>query len=324
MAAKTKEEIEKSEKKIKPLTSKHFAKGMDGDEDGGGDGPGDDEGQDEEDDKDTEKSKVKKGGVPPQFLKQQNKGKGDAEPDADDEEDGKDMKKSTVSGEDLDKSIAKLNEFTQSNDPASRKEALLSKAQTSDLTKSEQAELFQILGGKAEEKVSLGAQVTKGLTENDDLQKALDVSAYLDSQHTELCKSLKVLGDNVEQSSARQSTFNVVIAKALADALGLIKSMSERQEVIEAQPARGPKSQLSKSKVIEKGFQGREPSDDASNLSKSQILDGLDELMVKSNGLTDEGEDVLKAISKYEQTNQISKSMLSQVIKILGKDATAH
>jgi hypothetical protein len=306
--------------RIQPLTQKQMSlsKGVDGDEEG-------DDGDADEDDKE---SPFQKGGVPPQFQKQDKEDgddgdKGDDSGDKDDDKGGSkveiEVKKSDVTGTDLDKSIARLNEFTEQNDPGSRKVALLSKAQTGELSKSEKDELFQILGGAVVEKSDkLSEKVTKGLTGNDDLQKALDVSDYLKAQHDELCKSLTVLSDSVEKGGKRQGEFNILLAKAVSDVAMVAKSIGERLGTIETQPARAPKSKgVSGGAPLQKGFGGRGPAVDGEELSKSQILDGLDLLMEKSaDGLVN-GESVMMAVAKYEQLSQISKSMLGEVQKVL-------
>lgn len=326
MTVKAKDtELEKSKgaKRLQPLTAKQLSKGSDGDDEGGDEG-----GDDDADEKENPFQK----GIPPQFQK---KGKDDGDDKDSGEEDDKDddqgkveieVKKSDgkdVTATDLDKSIAKLAEFTQSNDTVSRKDALLSKAAKGDLSKAENEELFSILGGKAtgEKEPTLGAQVTKGLTENSDLQKALDVSEYLDAQHTELCKSLVALGDQVEKSGKRQHDFNLVLSKAIIDVGNVVKSINERLGTIEDQPARGPKSRGVQ--TVEKSFAGHKPAGSGDDLSKSQILDGMEKLLEKSTtGVSEHGEDILMAISKYESTNQISKSLLSEVVQTLGKSAT--
>ena len=121
-----------------------------------------------------------------------------------------------LSENDLQQSLDKL--VTLAGDDAdSRKQVLLSKAQEAELSKAEQAELFNLLGGQEEKDETLGEEITKGLEENDTLQKALDVSDYLQEQHTELVKSLQAMGDALAKSDNRQHEFNLVLAKAMPD-----------------------------------------------------------------------------------------------------------
>jgi len=231
-------------------------------------------------------------------------------------------KSMAVDDDDLEKSIALLEGYTLDNDEVSRKDALLSKAQSGDLTGEERDELFKALGGGpvVEDK---GPDIVKGLRDNDTLQKALDVSDYLAEQHTELCKSLESVGEVIEQSDKSQHEFNLILAKAVADTGNLVKAIAEQLETISSQPARAPKSVGAQ--PMAKSFAGVQQSD---HLSRTLILQGLDMLMEKSmasgqNGLSADGQDILTAISKYEQLHQISKPMLEQVQSVLRQGA-AH
>lgn len=223
-----------------------------------------------------------------------------------------------LSGEDLEKSLEKLDSFAVSGDVESRKKVLLQKAMEDDLEKSERDELFELMGGQSGEPTDPRSdEVIKSMAENDTLQKAWDVSDYLREQHEELCKSLGMLADYQEQSDARQHEFNLVLAKAVSDTGNMVKAMSEKLGVIASQPARAPKSRgVQTSRTLEKGFGGQPPSEE--ELTKSVILDALDEMHVDSlekgmEGRTNRGESILNAISKYETTNMISKTMLADV-----------
>jgi hypothetical protein len=233
---------------------------------------------------------------------------------------------------DLEKSLGKLAEFASSGDSATRKQELLSKALDSgDLEKSEREELFGLLGGAT----TAGAgepthseALAKSMTSNDSVQKALDVSDYLREQHGELVKSLGVLADYQEQSDSRQHEFNLVLAKAVSDTGQMVKAMSERLGVIASQPARGPKSKMAPGQVLQKSF-GGETQPEGEQLDKSQVLDALDTMHVDSlskgmDGRSAGGEDILRAIAKYENSNMLSKSMLVEVQSHRQKQATAH
>lgn len=334
---------------VQPKGADKVAKGMDGDDDGGDGEPGEDE---------TEKSKKVKKALPPppppaakkpapqQQQAQDGADDGDGEQggggDDQDQGDGDGKKPAPppfmkkggkqVSAEDLEKSLSKLGEFVDQNAPApARKDVLLSKAQTEELTKSERDELFQILGSSKEEPVkpAVAAEVSKSLTGNDTIQKALDVSDYLQEQHTALVKSLETLGSHLEKSDKRQHDFNLLLAKAVGDIGGLMKSLVERVAQIETAPARAPKSKLGPQNVVQKSFAGAAPADgEGAQLTKSQIMDGMESLLQKSEKdghggrLEATGESILHAISKYESTNFISKSMIEAVKKELG--AAAH
>lgn len=226
-------------------------------------------------------------------------------------------KSDDLSEDDLQKSIDKLEEYAEKGDTVTRKQSLLAKAQSDELDKSEQAELFKLLGGVEPEKSELAEEVVKGMEGNDNLQKALDVSEYLQEQHTELTKSLTTLGEYIEKSDTRQQGFNLVLARAIAQTGKLAKSIDTRLGALETQPVRGPKSKGVHS--LEKAFVGQAPAaGEGSELSKSQILDAMDEMMVKSmgegrGGATEDGISLDVAVSQFEQFNKINPRLLAQV-----------
>lgn len=251
--------------------------------------------------------------------------KADDDMDEDDDQDEdtskskKKVKKSLDEG-DLRKSLAALSRFVQSNDTESRKDNLLSKAQEGELSKSERSELFGLLGGETEEAPSLGDHMTKSFQENDNLQKALDVSDFLADQHSELVKSLGTLGDALEAVDNRQSEFNILLAKSLATVGSVVEGMASRLGVIENQPARAPKS---RGVAMEKSFAGGAP--EGEQLSRGQVLDAMTRMNEQSilegrNGLTkSSSEDLTKAVAKYEQTGELSKSMVGEIRQFIGR-----
>lgn len=228
-------------------------------------------------------------------------------------------KSEELTEDDLQKSIDQLSALTE-DQAVSRKQQLLEKAMGSELSKSERAELHELLGKSEQPKKSLGEEVTKGLGENDTLQKALDVSDFLQEQHNELIKSLTSLADALEKSDARQHEFNLVLARAVSGIGQLTKSLGERVGVIEAQPARAPKSRgVTGAQAMEKSFAGAAPQG-GGQLSKGEVLDELEAMVQESmqkslGGMTEDGLDLVTASSKYEQFNLISQGLLDQVQK---------
>lgn len=232
------------------------------------------------------------------------------------------MKKSELSTEDLEKSLAKLEAMAGGDDAPSRREALIEKARASELSKSERDELFDLLGGEPPNvsDEGPGESIVKSMGENEQLAKALDVSDYLQEQHTELVKSLKVVGEEIRKSDNRNHDFNLVMAKAVTDIGMLVKSLAESVEALAGQPARAPKSAGVRTKpeqVMQKSFATQQPAEEG--LAKSEILDGLNGLMEDSMakgrcGTTEFGEDITLAVAKYEQTHQISRPMLNAVV----------
>jgi len=247
----------------------------------------------------------------------------------DDDEGGVEIevkKKSEVTVDDFQKSLDQLEAIAKADDPESRKEELLAKASNGEeLTSGERDELFKALGS-GDDFVDDDPEIIKSVeaamdpeANGESFQKALDVSEYLEAQHTALTSSLTELAKAMDASDQRQHEFNLVFAKAFHQVGELVKGMSERLGVIERQPARAPKSKgipAASAGVVQKSFANAEaPTGD---LSKGEILDGLENMMRKSvdagsNGMARCGEDILQATAKFEQTNQISKALLGEV-----------
>jgi hypothetical protein len=210
-----------------------------------------------------------------------------------------------------------LQALVDADDPTSRKQFLLEKAQQETLEKSEQKELFDLLGQGEAEKEDFSADVVKGLEENDTLQKALDVSDFLQEQHAELVKSLGMLAEYQEKSDTRQHAFNLILAKAVADEGRLIKSIAERISVIEDQPAHAPKSRgVNAPRTLEKSFAGTRPPVD--QLGKSETLDVLmgmleDSMQKGGGGVTDDGIDLSKAITKCELFGTVEPRLAAKI-----------
>lgn len=242
-------------------------------------------------------------------------------------------KSADLKGDDLQKSLDLLEEFAAEGDEPTRKEALLTKAQEGELSKAEKDELFQVLGGGGEPTTPAeDSDLSKALTDNPSLQKAVDVSAYLKENHDALVKSLDAVGEEISKADNRRHQFNMILAKAVSDIGTMVKSMSERMGMIEAQPVRGPKARgvqgASPAQVLHKSFAnvGNGPGPDGGDggsevLSKSETLDGLDMLMEESmskgrKGHTSSGGNILTAIAKYEQLSLISPAMNTEVQRI--------
>jgi hypothetical protein len=234
------------------------------------------------------------------------------------EEEEKSEKSEDLSEDDLEKSLAKLEGYVEGKDEKTRKEILLEKAQKSSLSKSEQDELFQILGGsEATPSSPLIEDVSKAMEPSEDMQKALDVSDFLSETHEETKRVTTVLAEHMQKSDARQQDFNLLLAKAVADIGKLSKSIDERLAGIEGQPARPPKSKI---KPLEKSFANSDAPE--VKLSKGEILDTMNTMFRKSfdageHGLVN-GVDMEKACAKYEITNQLDRNVLQMVMKERG------
>lgn len=230
------------------------------------------------------------------------------------------MCKSELTTDDLQKSLDKLEQVAATDDPPSRREALLKSASDRELSKSEREELFELLGGEATATDDdVGDEIVKSMQENEELAKALDVSDYLQEQHNELVKSLQTVGEKIRESDNRHHEFGLVMARAVHDIGTMVKSLAEQIETLGAAPARPPKSmgvRTQPQQVMQKSFAGNPGGEES--LSKSDVLEALDGLMQESmskgqGGAAPFGEDITLAVSKYEQTHQISRPMLTAV-----------
>jgi hypothetical protein len=148
----------------------------------------------------------------------------------------------------------------------------------------------------------------------------IDVSDFIQENHTELIKSLDILATHIEKGENRQHQYNLVLAKAVSETGRLVTSMAARLGVIEKQPSRAPKAKLGNTQPMEKGFGGGDGAAKNDNLSKSDIMDGLDGMMEKSieagqGGVTSDGFDLNIAASKFEQFGQINPVLLGHVEK---------
>lgn len=222
---------------------------------------------------------------------------------------------------DLEKSLVRLEEIASEGDTPTRKQALLEKATSGELTKSERTELFELLGGQSGESTNTGSEdLVKGFETNEPLQKALDVSDFLREQHEELTKSLRAVGDKITETDNRRHEFNLVMAKAVRDIGFMVKSMAEQFDSFMAQPAGAPKSKgirTQPNQVLNKGFGGNEPPAEE-QLSKGEVLGALQAMNADSmskgmGGKAACGEDLLMATAKYEQTNRISPKLYGEV-----------
>jgi hypothetical protein len=241
-----------------------------------------------------------------------------AEDEGKDEDEEKGKKSLDLSEDDLERSLAKL-EAEAAAAPASRKQILLEKAQKGEsMTKAEVDELHTVLGGSAEPAAArLGEDLTRGMRENDTLQKSVEVSGVLAELQNELVKALDGLGEHVAQADARQHAFNLLLAKALVETGRKVVALNATLETIGGQPARAPKSKgVPGAQPLEKSFGGQQPAGE--QLTKGQVLTALGELVEKSmhagqGGVTENGEDLAIACSRFEQFGQLSAGVAGLV-----------
>ncbi len=234
-------------------------------------------------------------------------------------------KKGEVTVDDFQKSLDELEAAAGGGTPENRKDELLAKAMTEDLNQEEQDFLFKALGGEVpvDDNPQIVDDLTKSFTDNEPIQKALDVSEYLEAQHGATVDALTALGSILEKSETRQHNYNIILAKAVHQTGELLKAVSQRMGIIERQPAHAPRSrgvgQPAAGNAIEKSFAGDPPADE--QMSKSEILDAMEGMMQKSDPNGSDASQILLATAKYEQTNQLSKAMYGKIMEFRQQNA---
>lgn len=262
---------------------------------------------------DAKKGKKAEGGE--DELEPGQKPEGGEEGEGEEEEEGE--KSLDLTADDLERSLSQL-EAQAAAQPESRKNVLLAKAQKGELSKAEVDELHIVLGGGAPGAAPVAEDLTRGLVENEELRKSVDVSGILAEFQNELVKALGSVGEHMSASDARQHEFNLLLARAQVETgrqvLALVKSVQDAL----GQPAHAPKSKgIPGAQPLEKGFAGAEGSE---QISKGQVLEALGELVEKSmneghGGVTSNGEDLAIAASRYEQFGTMSKSIAGEVLE---------
>lgn len=222
-------------------------------------------------------------------------------------------KSQDLTEDDLMKAMNKLEIFATEEDPNARKKALLAKAQEEDLDKSEQDELMQLISGGNEVEIE-EESITKGLDENETIQKSMDVSDFLAEQTNELTKALNIVDGNMTKSDSAQREFNLMLARGVTSVGKLVKSIAEKLDAIGEQPVRKPTSV----QPLEKSFAGQKAQSDSAQLSKSQVLDRLtgiveDQLQKGGTTLTPFGVDLANEAAKFEMTGQLDPRVLKMV-----------
>lgn len=232
--------------------------------------------------------------------------------------------------DDLQKSLDKLADFATDDGPG-RKEQLLQKALTEDLSEEENTELIQLMGGgeaiQKSGETDSGEAIVKSYTDNEGLDRAIDVSEYLKEHHDALTKSLGAIGEEIQKSDHRRHEFAMLQARALVDMGNMMKSMSETLGAIADQPVRAPKSKgAGNAQPLQKSFGGQPPAED--QLTKSDVFEALDGLFQESmekgmGGRLASGEDLALATTKYESSSMLSPGVLNAVKEYRGRKA-AH
>jgi hypothetical protein len=155
--------------------------------------------------------------------------------------------------------------------------------------------------GEASEGEPTQKSVVKSLAdENDDLQKAFEVSDFLKSFSDVMIEAQEIATNTVMKSQERQEEFNEKVAKALTEMGSMLVEMKALMTEQGEQPASAPKTVLNKSEVSER-FEKAE-----AQYTPQQTAQALTDMAVK-------GECDTVAVSAYETTGYLPEGLIGQV-----------
>lgn len=236
-------------------------------------------------------------------------------------------KNTNVTESDLEKALAALEKEVSSSG-SGRKDDLLQKALTGEISDEENAELRSLLG--SEEDHELGKAVTSGL-DTDAIRKSVQVSEFLGDFRDGTAYGLSAIAEAIEKSDARQHQFNVVLGRSLRALGDLAKSLDARMEALEATPVAGPRALAptgpsAKPGAVEKSMRAGAEANQGPQYTRQDVVKGLTEMMAVSmkegrNGHAKCGEDIQKAVARYEQQQSMSKAMAVELKEHLKKSA---
>lgn len=250
---------------------------------------------------------------------------------------------SPLSGEELQKSITTLGTLVDGGEEAvSRKDALLTKAQTSTLEDAERDELLELLKGVSPTAATvdddLGEELRRSMEPAGTVREGYNATDFLRDGWDQITSSMGQVGETVQKSLNAQTDVNLVLIKGLHDGLVTLQAVAERLDIISAQPAHAPKSAGVKPQVLQRSFggggspgPGANPGDGPGEgaLQKGMVTQVLSELLRKSvdggHGGMLHGEDITVASSKFEQFNKLSPRMYAAVqAHIASQKPTQH
>ena len=262
------------------------------------------------------------------------------------EEDAEKGCKKSIDAADLLKSLDVLEQVASGAADLSvpRREELAAKLSDGSLTKSEMLELSELMkAGVVDDDDEFEKSDDSAIDWDDDsetyqeqfaadeeLSKGYEVSEYLERQSQMTASALdqvqetltKALGDAQE----RNSVFNVGLAKSLrglaqlnirqermiAGQQDLIKSLAERLETVENTPM-PRRAAVGQAQLLHKSMVG-EVGPGQGGLSKSDVMDTLDQMAMRGVESTPSGQRVDYAMALVENGEEITKSLYNDVV----------
>lgn len=226
----------------------------------------------------------------------------------------------------LSKALSQLAELVEHANPEQRREALLQKSLEGEISEEENAELLSILSGQAggDAPEPLAKSVLAGLDPSSDeaLEAGIDASEYIKAHHEGTVQAVTELANIVEKSQASTGQFHVVFAKALTAVGRELERLSKSidgwgEQPLSQRPRSAQTPAQAQAKVLGKSFAGGAP--EGEKFSRDDVLNVLEHMHQESiakgmGGKSTSGEDLMGAITKYEQFNKMSKSLAGEVV----------
>ena len=245
------------------------------------------------------------------------KSEGDEDDNDDDDDDDtlkKQVKKGGLTAGNLNKSIAQLAAFVEAQDPATRKQSLLRRAQLGkSLSKSEQSELMAFFAEKSAE-APRSRRLAKGLSQNRAIQRGVDESELFANQHVELVKALGQVESTIGAQTRTGAEFNIMLAKAVAGIGQELRRLSKSMDQVVSAPASAPKSVgvHGRARPLSKS-QGSRPA--LSYQMANNAIQGLLQKSMEQNryGKTASGADLLKGSMHFDSCGQIHPEIQADV-----------
>lgn len=148
---------------------------------------------------------------------------------------------------------------------------------------------------------------------HEEVRKGLEMSSFLggwvDTQSEALRSTESRMVSSINKSlrdlGERSEAFNAELAKSVAALAEVMSLQAQRIEQLESTPARGPKS-MQGVQPVEKSFNGQ-PGGDGEQLTKSQVLDTLVDMVEKGNISATE-------VVRFESTKQLTPELEQRVL----------
>lgn len=225
--------------------------------------------------------------------------KGKKDKDEKNEEEGEDMEKSETASEG--------NTEASKTDDAEDASSEDSESEDEEPTDEDAEEASE---SDDDEDNELDKSFTDEADEDEVIRKSVEVSDFLESLVNQIGESIDPLTKALIKSQANQEQRYADIAKMVGNLSTVVKGLAQELGAIKNSPVRMKKSVTKEVSAPEKTFEPEDTAnkDGGKELSKSQVADGMFELMKK-------GEVDPLEISKFEVTGEIRPAILEKIKK---------